>query len=182
MNMNDGVFSRRDFLKLSGFGLLGLLLPNRLLNSFFQDAFDAQQGRVTNRLIWLYNKPSFHSLPVRMYWRDSILSITNATVSDDVSDYNRVWYEIGNEGYAYSGTLQPVRTVLNTPTNNIPTSGVLGEVSVPFTDAHLQANTESSVAYRMYYGTTHWIISAAKNPSDGKIWYQVLDDKWNKLY
>jgi len=25
-------------------------------------------------------------------------------------------------------------------------------------------------------------MSAAANPSDGKIWYQVLDDKWDKLY
>jgi lipoprotein-anchoring transpeptidase ErfK/SrfK len=34
----------------------------------------------------------------------------------------------------------------------------------------------------MYYETTHWIMSAAINPSDGKIWYQVLDDKWNRHY
>ncbi len=182
MSANNGVFSRRDFLKLSGLGLLGLFLPNLPLNSFFRDAFDAQQGRVTERLIWLFNKPSSHSLPVRLYWRDSVLPITNATISDDASDYNRVWYEIGNEGYAYSGTIQPVRTALNVPVTDLPANGVLGEVSVPFTDAHLQANADSPVAYRMYYETTHWVMSAATNPTDGKIWYQVLDDKWNKLY
>jgi len=182
MNTNDGTFSRRDFLKLSGFGLLGLVLPTHLLNSFFQDAFDTQQGRVTSRLIWLYDKPSFDANRVRMYWRDSVLPISNVTISNDATAYNRIWYEIGNEEYAYSGTIQPVRTVLNTPTTNIPTTGVLGEVSVPFTDAHFQANVESPVAYRIYYETTHWIMSTAINPSDGKIWYQVLDDKWNKLY
>ncbi len=182
MNQNDGAFSRRDFLKLSGLGLLGLFLPNRLLNSFFEDAFDDQQGRVTERLIWIFDKPSFNSKHVKLHWRDTILPIDNVTVSDDEKAYNRIWYQIGNEGYAYSGTIQPVRTVLNTPTTNIPNNGVLGEVSVPYTDAHYLPDANSVAAYRMYYETTHWILSAATNSSDGKIWYQVLDDKWNKKY
>lgn len=188
MNADKAAFSRRDFLKLSGLGLLGLFVPNMPLraadfplNLFFEDAFDAQQGRVTSRLIWLYDKPSFNGNRVKMYWRDSVLSITSATVSEDVSDYNRIWYEIGNEGFAYSGTVQPVRTLLVAPLNNISATGALGEVSVPFTDAHERADAGAPVAYRMYYETVHWVMSAAAG-SDGKIWYQVLDDKWNKLY
>ena len=181
MNTNPAALSRRDFLKWSGIGLLGLFARNIPFNSLFQDAYETQQGRVTSRLIWLYDKPSFNASRVKMYWRDSVLSISNATVSDDVSDYNRVWYEISDQGFAYSGTLQPVQTILNMPTTNIPKSGVLGEVSVPYTDAHLQPDLNSFVAYRMYYETTHWILSAV-SAADGKIWYQVLDDKWNKLY
>jgi lipoprotein-anchoring transpeptidase ErfK/SrfK len=182
MKSNTGEFSRRDFLKLSGLGLLGLFLPDLPLASFSDDPFDNQQGRVTSRLTWLYSKPSFHGLPVGMYWRDSVLPIYNATISDDESDYNRVWYEIENKGFAYSGDIQPVRTILNTPTTNIPESGALGEVSVPYTDAHLLADAGSAVAYRMYYETTHWILSAVTNSLDGKIWYQVLDDKWERKY
>lgn len=117
-----------------------------------------------------------------MYWRDAILPITEVTVSEDVTDYNRVWYQIGDQGYGYSGTLQPVRTILDTPILDIPSSGVLGEVTVPFTDAHLRAEAASAVAYRLYYETVHWITSALTNPADGKVWYQILDDKWNKKY
>jgi lipoprotein-anchoring transpeptidase ErfK/SrfK len=179
MKTAGAALSRRDFLKLGGLGFLGLFLP---FDSLFQDAFDAQQGRVTTRLIWLYDKPSFDANRVKMYWRDSVLPISNITVSDDLSAYNRVWYEIGDQGYAYSGTLQPVQTILNTPTSDIPRAGLLGEVSVPYTDAHEQANGDSPVAYRMYYETVHWVMSARANPADGRIWYQVLDDKWNKLY
>ena len=182
--------SRRDFLKLGGLGFLGLLLPNRSLNSllsapesgFFQDIFDAQQGRVTSRLIWLYDKPSFDAGRVKLYWRDSVLAITDVAISDDLTAYNRVWYRIGDEGFAYSGTVQPVRTLLNVPTLDVPLSGLLGEVSVPYTDAHQQADRNSNVAYRMYYETVHWIMSAATSPADGKVWYQILDDKFNKLY
>src|SRR5581483_2865501 len=181
MKSNNFFLSRRDFLKLSGVGLFGLFARGLPLNSLFQDAYETQQGRVTSRLIWLYDKPSFNANRLKMYWRDSVLSISNATVSEDVSDYNRVWYEIGDQGFAYSGTLQPVQTILNTPVTNIPKGGVLGEVSVPYTDAHLQTDLNSFVAYRMYYETTHWVMSAIIAP-DGRIWYQVLDDKWNKLY
>src|SRR5512143_641873 len=182
--------SRRDFLKLTGFGLLGLslqgqpltpLLPNSASIAYQQD-LEAQQGRVTSRLIWVYNGASFSSLPIKMYWRDSVIPISGIAISSDEYGYNRVWYEVGEEGYAYSGTLQPVRTILNAPGLEIPLSGILGEVTVPYTDAHEQPLTSSRSAYRMYYDTIHWIMSAVTSPDDGKIWYQVLDDKWHKLY
>jgi lipoprotein-anchoring transpeptidase ErfK/SrfK len=167
---------------LSGLGLLGLSLPSLPLKSFFQGEFDSQQGRVTTRLIWLYDKPSFKGLRLKMYWRDAVVPISDITVSDQLTDTNRVWYQIGNEGYAYSGTVQPVRTLLNSPISTVPSAGILGEVSVPFTDAHADADENSPVVYRLYYESVHWIMSAKTSSVDGKIWYQVLDDKWNKHY
>lgn len=182
--------SRRDFLKLSGVGLLGSALPNQALGLLrltppairYQSESEIKQGRVTARLIWLYDIPSFSGRPVKLYWRDSILSISGVTISQDAGDYNRIWYEIGEDGYAYSGTVQPVDTILNTPGRDIPLTGALAEVTVPYTDAHEQPQSEARSAYRMYYSTVHWIMSASTGPSDGKIWYQVLDDKWQKLY
>ncbi len=186
------VLSRRDFLKLGGLGLIGLTLPNfkaisepgaqALSLSADQGILDAQQGRVTARLIWLYDQPSFNGARVKFYWRDSVLPISDVAISNDAAAYNRVWYLIGNEGYAYSGTLQPVQTILNTPSLDIPAQGVLGEVSVPYTDAHEQPDVRSWGGYRLYYATVHWVMSSTTDPSDGKVWYQVLDDKWNKLY
>ena len=172
-------FSRRDFLKLSGLGFLGLWLPNLPLDLFFQDAFEAQEGRVAARLIWLYDQPSFNARRTKLYWRDSVLPISNVSISEDASDYNRVWYQIGDEGYAYSGTLQPVRTILNTPRLDVPDEGLLGEVSVPYTDAHVRADDSSYVAYRMYYETIHWVMYITTD-LNGKAWYQVLDDKRNE--
>ncbi len=194
--------SRRDFLKLGGLGLLGFSLPlpyshaGLLAESLFPgtrinwstqtladpDDPEIQQGRVTSRLIWLYDQPSFKARRLKLFWRDSIVSITGVVISQDAGDYNRVWYEIGADGYAYSGTLQPVRTLLNAPTLSVPASGALAEVTVPYTDAHEKADTASHTAYRMYYGSAHWILSASTSPYDSRIWYQVLDDKWNELY
>ena len=189
--------SRRDFLKLSGLGLLGLSLPARSLRSVFSTESPGvwiasrpgaspedviQQGRVTSRLIWVYDQPSLNAKGLRMYWRDSIVPITGVVISQDESDYNRIWYEIDGNGFAYSGTLQPVRTLLNTPTLDIPSIGVMGEVSVPYTDAHEEPRLEAPAAYRMYYQSVHWILSAIQSSFDGKIWYLVLDDKWHKMY
>ncbi len=189
--------SRRDFLKLSGIGLLGLSVPALPLNSLLSteaheiwaasaagshQADEIQQGRVTSRLIWIYDQPSSTAKQMRMYWRDSIVSITGVVISKDEGDYNRVWYEIDENGFAYSGTIQPVRTLLNSPTMDILSSGVLGEVSVPYTDALEEPRREAFAAYRMYYQTVHWILSAIKSSADGKIWYLVLDDKWHKMY
>jgi len=180
--METGKISRRDFLKLSGFGLAGLFVPSLPLDFIFSDPFDAQQGRVTARLIWSYDRPSFEGTRVRMFWRDLLVPITNVTVGDDETAHNRVWYEIGADGYVYSGNIQPVRAILNVPRMEIPESGLLAEVSVPYSDAHESTEPDSKVAYRAYYETTHWIKSAAVNPDDGRAWYQIWDDKWDELY
>ena len=181
MNFN---LSRRDFLKLSGLGLAGIFLPP--FDFQFDDPFDSLQGRVTSRIAWMYDRPSIQAAQVKICHRDMLLNIANTAISDDVDSHNRVWYEIGSEswveGYVYSGNIQPVRTILNTPAFvDIPVEGLLGEVSVPYTDAHESPDKTSKAAYRMYYETTHWIKSITTN-SEGQVWYQVYDDKWDKYY
>src|SRR5688572_12187998 len=115
-------YSRRDFLKLSGFGLLSLVLPfgktspHQPLKTLLDDFPPDQQGRVTSVILWVYDKPSFSGNRVKMYWRDLLLPLTNVTISeDDQNAHNRVWYEVGTEGFAHSASLQPVRTLLNPP-------------------------------------------------------------------
>jgi lipoprotein-anchoring transpeptidase ErfK/SrfK len=182
--MKSKELSRRDFLKLSGVGLAGLLAPP--LNFHLNDPFTAQQGRVTTRIAWMYDKPTLSGTQVRLCQRDVLLNINNTALSDDINANNRIWYEIGTangiEGYVYSGNIQPVKTLLNTPQLiDVPEEGFLAEVTVPYTDAHLEATRNSDVAYRIYYETTHWVMSVVTNP-EGQIWYQIRDDKWNKLY
>ncbi len=185
--------SRRDFLKLSGLGLLGASLPFYFTRTDahltwaasragLSQEEDLQQGRVTQRLVWLYDQPSFNARHTVMHWRDSVIDITGVVISQDAGDYNRVWYEIGEEGFAYSGAIQPVNTLLNAPSLQIPSYGALGEVSVPFTDGHEQPDPASRANYRMYYASVHWILSAQTSTADGQVWYKILDDKWNQHF
>ena len=158
---------------------MGMFLPDL---SFFpqSDIFDTLQGRVIDRILWSYEEPDRKSKRKKLYWHDLTPRITNTTVSDDETAYNRVWYEVEGDGYVYSGSVQPVRTVLNEP-QLISLGGALGEVSVPYTDAHLEADPGSEVAYRLYYETVHWVTASAVLP-DGSIWYALLDDKFEQTY
>ncbi len=177
--------ARRDFLKLSGLGLAGIFaVPVIRTNPHFisPEPVEGLQGRVTATSIWTYGRPSFQGARIKQYWRDLLLPITNATISEDLEAYNRIWYEIGGMTYAYSGNLQPVRTILNEPRLSFAREGALAEVSVPFTDAHESPERSSKTAYRLYYQSTHWVMLAAKNPAGDEIWYQLWDDKLQKKY
>ena len=166
--------------------MAGLFVPGPL-NGHWGQTLLQQQGRVTSRIAWMYDQPSVLAAQIRICHRDTLLNIINTAISNDADSPNRVWYEIGREnaveGYVYSGNVQPVKTILNSPIShlNIPSEGLLAEVSVPYTDAHEEPNKSSRVAYRMYYETTHWVRSMTTN-DEGQVWYQIRDDKWDKLY
>ena len=159
--------------------MLGMFLPDLPYN--MQDEFSDIQGRVIDNLLWSYEEPNKKSKRKKVYWHDLVVPITNTTVSEDESAHNRVWYQVEEDGYVYSGSIQPVRTILNEP-QHISLAGALGEVSVPFTDAHLEADAASEVIYRLYYESVHWVKASAINTADGQIWYALLDDKFQQQY
>ncbi|MFT3890124.1 MAG: L,D-transpeptidase [Anaerolineales bacterium] len=179
--MSKSDLSRRDFLKLSGYGLMGMILPNLPLTPPAQENYLDLQGRVTDRVLWSYTEPNPKSKRVKLYWRDIVLPITDSTIGEDESAYNRVWYKTEEGGYIYSGSVQPVRTMLNEP-QMISLKGALGEVSVPYTDAREAADINSKVIYRLYYETVHWITASAISQVDGSKWYYLLDDKFKQFY
>jgi lipoprotein-anchoring transpeptidase ErfK/SrfK len=172
--------SRRDFLKLSGYGLMGMLLPG--VSPIVQDDFANLQGRVIERTAWSHSAPDFYSPRKNLYWQDLVIPIHNAAIDEqDEMAHNRIWYEVEDGSYIHSASLQPVRTLLNRP-QPISLKGALGEVSVPFTDARLEADLHSEVVYRLYYETVHWVKASAVHPGDGSTWYYLLDDKLDRYY
>jgi len=160
---------------------MGMILPKLSLNSPQQDAFDNLQGRVIDRILWSYEEPNKKSKRKKLYWHDLTLPIANTTIGNDETAYNRIWYELEDGGYVYSGGVQPVRTVLNVP-QSISLKGALGEVSVPYTDAHIEADPKSDVIYRLYYETVHWINASEISQVDGSKWYYLWDDKFKQFY
>src|SRR5215216_6915595 len=178
--MSQAILSRRDFLKLGGYGLMGIFFKDLPASFPPQDDFVNLQGRMIDRTVWTYEAPNLKSRRVKLYWHDLVIPITNTTIGEDESAYNRVWYQLEDGGYAYSGGIQPVRTILNMP-GQIPPRGALGEVSVPYTDAYLEADAGAELVYRLYYETIHWVTSAV-NAADGSTWYRLLDDKFERHY
>lgn len=170
--------SRLDFFKISGAALAGILLsPLDLQKKLPEERF----GRVLDASINLHDRPSFQSNILEIFWKDMLLAITEATIGDEEPAYNRVWYQINGKGYVHSGAVQPVRTLLNPPGENIPPGGALAEVTVPYTDAHWKPDKRFPVAYRFYYETTHWVKKLITG-DDGQSWYHLLNDKWDLSY
>ena len=181
MDTPISAISRRDFLRLASYGILGLSLPDLPRSRFKQIDYSNLQGRVTANSLWMYDEPSLEAKRLELYWRDLVIPITGAAISEDEEAYNRVWYEVDEKGFVYSGSVQPVNTVLNLPAREVPPGGLLGEVSVPFTDAHKEPNEAAEVAHRLYYETVHWITQKLTG-FDGEVWYCLLDDKFDLLY
>ena len=174
--------TRRDFLKLAGLSAATLFGLNPTETRAAHGLFPAQEGRVAANGTQLFEKPDFNSVPTKEHWQDSIIPINGIEISPDKNAYNRVWYKIGEEGYAYSGDIQPVQTRLNNPIRYHPETGSLAEVSVPYTDARKFPNNESKHIYRLYYETTHWIVETITDEKAQINWYKLRDDKWQDKY
>jgi lipoprotein-anchoring transpeptidase ErfK/SrfK len=158
--------------------MFGLLLQP--FNSI-RNLLPEQLGRVAEMKSTVYDRPSLDGNPTKIYWRDMILPITEVTVGDQEPKHNRIWYRIGDEGYVHSGAIQPVQTRLNEPNSDIPSSGALVEVTVPYTDVHWGPGKNNQFAYRFYYETTHW-ASALVQDNHGDPWYRIQEDKWDLTF
>jgi hypothetical protein len=173
-------FTRRSFLKAAGTSLAGLaLFP--YLDIHPAAAESGYSGRVLEDLIPLFDEPSYSGMITKHVWRDLVLPITQVTIGKGEPAYNRIWYRLGQDGYAHSGSIQPVRIEINPTPGDIPADGRLAEISVPYTDARKDALAGADVAYRLYYGTTHW-VTAHETDSAGEVWYLIDDDKMKTSY
>ena len=174
----EEMVTRREFLKFGGAILGGLFLPPL---SFHTQEPAEPLGRVLEPTIQIYDRPSLSARAVKSLWRDLVVPISEVTIGDGVPAYNRVWYRIGEDGFAHSGAIQPVEIRTNPVPSEIPNGGQLAELTVPFTDARWKPAKSEAVAYRLYYGTTHWVTGLSTN-QEGEAWYAILDDKWKYTY
>lgn len=175
--------TRRNFLQLGGIGLAGLFLPENFKNiePGSHRLERVQQGRVTESTIKIRTKPELGADVVSIFWKDIVLPITGVVISDDKQAHNRVWYQVNGNGYAYSGSIQPVQTILNPSVKELPREINLVEVSVPYTDARLYPNQSAEVKYRYYFETTHWVDRVILDKEE-KTWYRVVDEKFDRFF
>src|SRR3989304_4766026 len=170
-------FTRRDFLKLSAAGALGLFLSESGVDRVLDDEpLPASQGRALISGVILYDSPSFTGKERKALGKDQVVPISEALIGgENGNPYNNTWYRIGDEGYAYSGWLQPVETIYQKPHFVIHEGGQLGEITVPYSISRLYPNVWSNNSYRLYYQTTHWIRKTIVNREQKSIWYELYD-------
>jgi lipoprotein-anchoring transpeptidase ErfK/SrfK len=129
----------------------------------------------------MYDKPSLDGTLIRTLWQDLVLPITKVEIGSGEPAHNKIWYEINSEGYVHSGSVQPVEINLNETVKTLPATGVLAEITVPYSDAIWNPLFKRLVAYRLYYQTTHWILDQVQD-SKGQVWYEVLEDFYQFKY
>jgi hypothetical protein len=177
--------SRREFLRFSALGLIGLAFPNRLdVQRLFQLP-ETGDGRLLGRVILpnypLHEEPDVNSPVITGMEKDSLWPITGARVGAGEQTSNRIWYELDGKGYAHSKRIQPVKRRFNDADTTIPEDGCLGEITVPYVDAYNSMEPDRSIAYRFYYSATFWILKRLVD-NEKTIWYQLLDDRYYRAF
>jgi len=168
-------FTRRDFLKLSASGALGFFLTETGLDrKLALIESPANYGRVLMSGLFMYEAPSFISKHWKAFGKDQIVPISEVVEGDKGNPFNATWYRIGDEGYSYSGWVQPIETSYNKPLFNLKSEGQVGEVTVPFTGATPEPSTHYN-GRRLYYKSTHWVTDIVVNRAQKSIWYKTYD-------
>jgi lipoprotein-anchoring transpeptidase ErfK/SrfK len=132
-------------------------------------------GRVCSELIYVYKEPDFSSERISRRKRDQLISLVEEVTPDSGPAYNPRWYRIPG-GYVHSAYVQVVKLLPpNPPLGSIPNTGILGEVTVPYTRTQRYTRMGGwQPLYRIYFGSVHWITAREKGP-DGLTWYRLRD-------
>jgi hypothetical protein len=168
--------NRRDFLKLSAAALAGLAFRDFPPGERrYQDRSSAYTlGRMVHSLRY-YRLPSLESEELGYYTADTVVKIIKET--SGYSDVTRKtkWLQ-SEDGWFQGSYVQPVKNELNRPLTSVPASGMLVEVTVPYTQSYVVRDGEKKRSYRFYYKSTHWVNNVIVGENN-LVWYQVLDER-----
>jgi hypothetical protein len=118
-------FTRRDFLKLSASGAWGCSWPESASTALASRAV-CSHGRVLMSGLFMYASPAFNSESWKAFGKDQVVPISEVVEGEAGNPYNTAWYRIGEEGFTYSGWVQPVETLYNKPVFEIRAEGRWG--------------------------------------------------------
>jgi len=165
MSSSNRNVSRRDFLKLAGFGLGAVLFQpslrklktfpisrSVLLPEFPQADLLGRNCTADTSLQWggtipIMVHPDVNSTKVRDAHRDEVFPWQKEVSAEtiDVNLPNQRWVETP-EGYIHSLYLQPCRNVPNIPLSALPVgkTGFWAEVTVPYVDLNVETAASGS--------------------------------------
>jgi hypothetical protein len=172
-----GTLSRREFIKLSGISLAALAcrLPGNEQVRGLPELSGCSMGRIARNNEPVYSQPDLASKRLRILGRDELVSLLEEVESPYGPEHNQRWYRL-EQGYLHSGNVQRVAYSTNLPLKSIPSTGILGQVTVPYTRTSYKTRQGSWMQlYRLYYGTVHW-ITALEEGASGELLYRLTDE------
>ncbi len=164
--------TRREFLgKSLQLGAGAALLPGlSRYDKILSPAQDQKLGRICigneGARFDIKSKPSINGANVGLVYHDDVIPWyrTVAASTMDLNNINQRWVETEG-GYINAGYVQPVRNILNTPADTLPTygnhPGVWVEITVPVADLIMEGAPGSywaqhTIRPRAYYGQVFW--------------------------
>lgn len=168
--------SRRDFLKLSA-----LALGSLAFNPFPQSPGDEQYpsgliGRIGRDSISVFREPAWpKGETVGYLFKDNLVNLYYELMPSSGPPFNPRWYRVWN-GYIHSAYVQRVSYRFNEPVDELPKSGQLCEVTVPYSQIYQYVLYDGwHRRSRLYYQSTHWAVGVDEGP-DGTPWYRLHDE------
>ena len=172
--MTISQLSRRDFLKLSASGVLGLALSEMGIDRALA-APPASQGHALWSGVPIQSEPSFNAPKIELLGKDKVVDLLGEVQGESKDNpYNTTWYQV-NGGYVHSAILMPVETKYQKAVYEIPAEGKLAEVCVPVSLTYTSPFINAKNAHRIYYETTHWIQKVHVNRQEKSVWYEIYD-------
>ncbi len=180
------MISRRDFLKRSALAVFSWPLvtvnhPIQLLTFDTESITSETLGRVLFDGTPTYLQPDNRSMSNGTHEFNDVVSLSQPITGYSHLLKNDIWFGIEKYSYIQSQNIQLVQNTLNDPREDIGSSGQLGEITVPFSEAQPgdKQNTRSHQIF--YYGSTHWVYGLGKDP-DENLYYLVIEDRWGESY
>lgn len=167
--------NRRGLLKLGLTAGLGLAFARRPPED---EAPAHPLGRALLSYVTVYARPSARAATVRRVNYDGLIPLLETLTGEDVTSARNRWFRTPG-GFVATNNVQPVGLRIHWPPVEVPTTGLLLEVSVPYADARPRPLDDATPRYRYYFGTTHWSYQLFRTDA-GRPWYALYDDRLNE--
>lgn len=173
--------SRRDFLKITASGALGLVLSELGMNRAFA-APPSSKGLALFSGVPIYDAPAVNAATLELLGKDKVIDLLEEVQGEYFDNpYNTIWYRVDG-GYVHSAPILPVEENYQKPVYQIPAEGQLAEVTAPYSLTHLSPYSRSKNAHRIYYETTHWVKKIVVSREEKSVWYEIFDNELKKSF
>jgi lipoprotein-anchoring transpeptidase ErfK/SrfK len=178
--------SRRNFIKLTGYGMGGLFL-NPFLPKYPLIEFPNYDrlGRVCVGKVEIKNRPDESSDSVGVLYEDAVVPWLKEVVGPKPYYINQRWVETP-DGFIYAPYLQPVKNIPNQPVQDLAQTdigpGLWMEITIPYADVILEndpssnswvkAKIDQGLPVRLYYQQVFW-VDRIKTDEAGQKYYRV---------
>ena len=178
--------SRRDFFKFSALASAGMIIDfrfgsERSLLTQLEQANTDLLGRVFKDDTASFSDPSAASQQITLHKYNDVLKLKDAVIMKTDNNARELWHRLEDGSFIHNHDIQPVKNLLNAPQSEIPTTGLLAEVTVPFTDAWNSSTNGKKSNQVFFYGSTHWVYGLGQDEQKNS-YYLVKEDRWNYSY